>query len=64
VIESSIRAITKQKDIYLQITAGCPGLRVSVNPVAFRRVIRQLVRNADQAMSKMLEKKLSFTPAR
>jgi signal transduction histidine kinase len=57
-VGNSIRMITKQKDIDLQIKAGCPGLHVSVNPVAFQRVIRQLVRNADQAMAKMPEKKI------
>lgn len=57
-LEGSMRAITRQKDIHLQITPGCPGLRVSVNPVAFQRIIRQLVRNADHAMSKMSEKKI------
>ncbi len=57
-IERSIRAVTRQKDVNVQIVPGCPGLRVSMNPVAFQRIIRQLVRNADQAMAKMADKKI------
>lgn len=53
VIEKNVQMIAIQKGIQVQIEAGCPGLSVSVNPVAFQRVIRQLIRNADQAMAKM-----------
>ena len=37
---------------------GCDGVYVKINPIGFRRVINQLVRNAGQAMSKLPEKRI------
>ncbi len=61
VIEKDAGKLARQKDIRLQIVSGCPGLCVSVNPLVLQRIMRQLIRNADQAMVKMPEKKMVIT---
>jgi signal transduction histidine kinase/DNA-binding response OmpR family regulator len=58
VIERDAGKLARQKNIRIQIDPGCPGLHISLNPLALQRVIRQLIRNADQAMAKMPDKKM------
>ena len=52
--------IARQRGIRTELDLGCNGILVKINPIGFRRVINQLIRNADQAMSKLSEKKIKI----
>lgn len=57
-VEKHIREFAEPKNIVPEFEPGCPGIYVRLNPVAFQRVLRQLVRNAAQAMENTPDKKL------
>jgi signal transduction histidine kinase len=57
-IAHNIEKIAGQRGIKTEMDLGCEDIYVKINPIGFRRVLSQLVRNASQAMNKMPEKKI------
>jgi GAF domain-containing protein len=57
-VSNNVEKISRQRSIKTEMNLGCDGIFVKINPIGFRRIISQLVRNADQAMSKVPEKKI------
>jgi signal transduction histidine kinase len=57
-VEKHIRIFAGQQKIIPEFRPECPGIYIQVNPIAFQRVLRQLVRNASQAMVNTPRKKL------
>jgi GAF domain-containing protein/DNA-binding response OmpR family regulator len=55
-----VEKTARQRGIRTELDLGCNGIFVKINPIGFRRVISQLVRNADQAMGKLPEKKIAI----
>jgi signal transduction histidine kinase len=58
VVAHHVQKIAVQRGILAKMDLDCGGICVKINPIGFRRVISQLVRNAGQAMSKLTEKKI------
>jgi signal transduction histidine kinase len=58
VVAQNVEKVARQREIRTELDLRCDGIFVKINPIGFRRVISQLVRNAGQAMSKLPEKKI------
>ncbi|HKZ00038.1 MAG TPA: GAF domain-containing protein [Rhabdochlamydiaceae bacterium] len=57
-VAHNVEKVARQRGIKTEMDLGCDGIYVKINPIGFRRIISQLVRNADQAMNKLPEKKI------
>lgn len=57
-VRKNIEVASRQREIAVEMELHCPQTYIRVNPVAFQRVFRQLVRNAWQAMQETPEKKI------
>jgi len=57
-IQQWVDSLTRNKGIVVQYDFNCRDINILLNPFAFQRILRQLVRNAIQAMEKQSDRRL------
>ncbi len=58
-IRRYLQDLARERSLRLELELGCKDIEIFANPVAFQRVLRQLTRNALQAIGQANEKRLT-----
>jgi len=59
-IKKYAEPLAQQRDIQIEFQLDAKGCHIFVNPIDFRRMLQHLTRNADKAMQKITDKKISI----